>query len=239
MATGVAAPTTPGDGGILAFEAPQAVLRREARSDKTNDRELRAGEGRDLLDAVIVPRTFEKNGTQYVQKAALTPATRHDVIAVQKKLDVLLKQREARETGLCPIRSELYAQAFDELIRQCTLINSVRGLLLLRVRNEIRMTIAAYQAAYESAIAFGMRARLQSEVRVRQLGIERASIKDDVARLKQELEAMESKCVQVQEDAKAARADDLAKHNEEVEELLKVQNARMRDLEAYLNPKKK
>jgi len=32
-----------------------------------------------------------------------------------------------------------------------------RGLLLLRVRDEIRMTIAAYQTLYESSIAFGMR----------------------------------------------------------------------------------
>lgn len=38
-----------------------------------------------------------------------------------------------------------------------------RGLLLLRVRDEIRMTIAAYQTLYESSIAFGMRKALQSE----------------------------------------------------------------------------
>lgn len=36
-----------------------------------------------------------------------------------------------------------------------------RGLLLLRVRDEIRMTVAAYQTLYESSIAFGMRKALQ------------------------------------------------------------------------------
>lgn len=38
-----------------------------------------------------------------------------------------------------------------------------RGLLLLRVRDEIRMTIAAYQTLYESSVAFGMRKALQAE----------------------------------------------------------------------------
>lgn len=43
------------------------------------------------------------------------------------------------------MREELYAQCFDELIRQVTINCAERGLLLLRVRDEMRMTIAAYQ----------------------------------------------------------------------------------------------
>lgn len=38
-----------------------------------------------------------------------------------------------------------------------------RGLLMLRVRDEIQMTIAAYQTLYESSMAFGMRKALQAE----------------------------------------------------------------------------
>ena len=44
-----------------------------------------------------------------------------------------------------------------------------RGLLLLRVRDEIRMTIAAYQTLYESSIAFGMRKALMAEQRKAEL----------------------------------------------------------------------
>ena len=33
----------------------------------------------------------------------------------------------------------------------------------MRVRDEIRMTIAAYQTLYESSVAFGMRKALQAE----------------------------------------------------------------------------
>lgn len=52
---------------------------------------------------------------------------------------------QARETGICPVREELYAQCFDELIREVTINCAERGLLLLRVRDEMHMTIAAYQ----------------------------------------------------------------------------------------------
>jgi dynein light intermediate chain, axonemal len=44
-----------------------------------------------------------------------------------------------------------------------------RGLLLLRVRDEIRMTLAAYQGLYESSIAFGMRKALIAEQRKSEL----------------------------------------------------------------------
>ena len=61
------------------------------------------------------------------------------------------------------MRRELYAQCFDELIRQCTINCTERGLLLLRVRDELRMTLHAYQTLYESSIAFGVRKALQAE----------------------------------------------------------------------------
>ena len=65
----------------------------------------------------------------------------------QEQLDQKLQQRQARETGICQVRRELYAQCFDELIRQSTINCTERGLLLLRVRDELRMTLHAYQVA--------------------------------------------------------------------------------------------
>ena len=55
-------------------------------------------------------------------------------------LDQKLLERQARESGLCPVREELFNQCFDEIIRQATLNSPERGLLLLRVRDEINMT---------------------------------------------------------------------------------------------------
>ena len=51
----------------------------------------------------------------------------------------------------------------EEIIRQVTISCGERGLLLLRIRDEIRMTLAAYQTLYESSVAFGMRKSLQAE----------------------------------------------------------------------------
>jgi dynein light intermediate chain len=44
-----------------------------------------------------------------------------------------------------------------------TLTEQERGLLLLRVRDEIKMTIAAYQTLYQSSVTFAMRKQIQSE----------------------------------------------------------------------------
>ena len=72
--------------------------------------------------------------------------------------------RAARETGICAIREELYSQAFDEIIRQITVSCAERGFLLVRVRDEITMTLNAYKALYESCTAYAMRKALMAEM---------------------------------------------------------------------------
>jgi dynein light intermediate chain len=49
------------------------------------------------------------------------------------------------------IHTHTYA---DELIRQITIECAERGLLLLRIRDEARMRIAAYQTLYESRCVY-------------------------------------------------------------------------------------
>lgn len=51
----------------------------------------------------------------WCQTVSSTPATRQDVINLQEMLDTRLQQSQARETGICPIRRELYSQCFGEL----------------------------------------------------------------------------------------------------------------------------
>ena len=72
-------------------------------------------------------------------------------------------ERQARESGICPVREELFSQCFDEIIRQVCLNEPERGLLLLRIRDEIKMTIAAYQTLYQSSSTFAMRKQIQAE----------------------------------------------------------------------------
>ena len=82
---------------------------------------------------------------------------------MQDKLDEGLSRRQARNNGICPVREDLYSQAFDELLRQVTLETPERGLVLLRVRDEIRMSLAAYQTLYLNAVAFGTRKAVEAE----------------------------------------------------------------------------
>ena len=100
------------------------------------------------IHQILPPREFTDNGQLWIQYVSPTPATRVDVINLQEELETKLTQRQARETGICPIREELYSQCFDELIRQITINCAERGFLLVRIRDEIKMNIAAYQTLY-------------------------------------------------------------------------------------------
>ena len=77
------------------------------------------------------------------------PAARDDMARLLKDMDDLLVKRQARENGICPVREDLYSQCFDELIRQVTIDCAERGVLLHRVKEEIKMTITGYQTLYQ------------------------------------------------------------------------------------------
>ena len=55
------------------------------------------------------------------------------------------------------------ASDVDEVIRQIVISCQERGLLLLRIRDEMNLTINAYRALYESSVVFGMRKALGAE----------------------------------------------------------------------------
>lgn len=109
-------------------------------------------------------------------------------------------ERQARESGICPVREELFSQCFDEIIRQVTLNLPERGLLLLRVRDEIMMTIAAYQTLYQSSVTFAMRKQLQAEhgkadleKRIAELEAKKKKQSNKVIELKSKIEAIQSR----------------------------------------------
>jgi dynein light intermediate chain len=118
----------------------------------------------DVLNSILPPRSWSQvDGTSWIQFVSKVAPSRPELSQLAAALDQRLQQRQAKGTGLCAVRSELYGQVFDELIRQITLDLPERGLLLLRIRDEIRMTLDAYRTLYESSIAFGVRKQLQAE----------------------------------------------------------------------------
>ena len=117
----------------------------------------------EALNAFFPPKIFEENGKRFIQYVSQEPATREKARDLFKALDEKIKERQAREKGICAVREELYSQCFDEIIRQVTIECPERGLLLVKVRDEIKMSIASYQTLYESAILFGIRKQIQTE----------------------------------------------------------------------------
>merc|ERR1711988_823705 len=106
-----------------------------------------------------------------------------------------------------------------------------RGLLLPRVRDEIRMTITAYQTLYESSIAFGMRKALMAEYRkaeVKQLESEKEDLERQVSDLTLKLESVQKKEAE-------KRAYDEKRHAEEVEKLKQVNAQLKTNLESMLS----
>ena len=117
----------------------------------------------EFLNSILPPREWLDDAKKFIQYVSSQVSSRQDVITLQEKLDQKLMERQARDSGICPVREELYSQCFDEIIRQVTIKCPERGLLLMRVRDEIKMTIAAYQTLYQSSVTFGTRKQLQAE----------------------------------------------------------------------------
>ncbi len=168
-----------------------------------------------------------------MQYVSATPATKADIINLQENLDKKLQQRKARETGICPIREELYAQCFgktfflvldflipiniDELIRQITIQCLERGFLLVRVRDELRMTIEAYQSLYESAIAYGMRKALLAEQRKNEMNNEIGRLEKECSELQGSVDGLEKNIKDMEKSFSEERERLEKKHKEMVE----------------------
>lgn len=171
----------------------------------------------DILHTLLPPREYNHDNIHYIQYVSNLHASRLDVIQLQEALDQRLMERQARETGICPVREELYAQCFDELIREITINCPERGLLLLRIRDEIRMTIAAYQTLYQSSVTFGTRKQLQAE----QGKAETESMIDELEETKSDLEAkvveLKNKCECIERRETERRAIEDRRRKEEID----------------------
>ena len=135
----------------------------------------------EMIHAMLPAREWVEESGIWSQHVSMEPASRLDVITLQERLDAKLSERKARESGICPVREELYSQGFDELIRQVALEGPERGLLMMRTRDELRMTIDAYKTLFASSVAFGIKKQLQAE-----RGIPDLAAQVEAARLEKE-----------------------------------------------------
>ncbi|XP_071865361.1 putative inner dynein arm light chain, axonemal Dnali1 isoform X2 [Bombus fervidus] len=176
----------------------------------------------EILNRILPPKQWEEDGQVWTQKISSIPATRLDVINLQEHLDMKLQQRQARETGICPV----------------TINCAERGLLLLRIRDELKMTLAAYQTLYQSSIAFGMRKALQAEqgkedliAAADELQLQKAELEKTVIELKQKSEQAERRAAELREAEEK-------KHMEEIQFLKKTNQQLKAQLEGIIAPKR-
>uniref|UniRef100_A0A8D9B3J3 33 kDa inner dynein arm light chain, axonemal n=1 Tax=Cacopsylla melanoneura TaxID=428564 RepID=A0A8D9B3J3_9HEMI len=230
---------------MVRYSNPVVITKREdkgaAAKAKSPALMLAAEKGKEteeILNSILPPIEWEEDGQLWRLQVSSDPATRLDVIKLNEQLDTRLQQRQAREAGICPVRRELFTQCFDELIRQAAINCGERGLLLLRVRDEFRQTIAGYQALYESSIAFGMRKALQAEQGKYDMEEEIGKLRSDKVKLEQKLVEMKNKMEQIERRAEELRASEEKKNMDEIM-LLKRNNAQLRSqLEGIIAPKK-
>uniref|UniRef100_A0A3B3VKI8 Axonemal dynein light intermediate polypeptide 1 n=1 Tax=Poecilia latipinna TaxID=48699 RepID=A0A3B3VKI8_9TELE len=195
-------------------------------------------ENEEILDAILPPREWSEGSQLWVQKVSSVPCTRPEIIHLKEELDTKLEQRQARHTGICPIRRELYSQCFDELIRQVTIICAERGLLLLRVRDELKMTIATYQTLYESSIAFGMRKALQAEQGKADIEKKILDLESEKQELMRQLDEQKERCDAIEKREAEKRQVEERKFSEEIQFLKKTNQQLKTQLDGMINPKK-
>ena len=169
-----------------------------------------------ILNAVLPPRTFiahdSTTGTDILmaQPVSDKQITRPELADLLYNFELRLRESKSRLTGICPVRSTINAMLFDELIRQTTIDLPERGLLLLRIRDEARMTIDTWKSLHEAGSQYGdrklhetTRGNPELRAKIEKLSAERDALVAEQRRLEAQKASLE-RCVdeQVQADHK-------------------------------------
>merc|ERR1712224_462052 len=106
------------DAPIFVGLEPSVEAASNVKSSKANEQTAKL---EDMLNSMIPPREWVEESGVWMQHVSQEPASRLDIVTLQESLDKALAERKARDTGICPVRDQLYSQCFDEIIRQVVL----------------------------------------------------------------------------------------------------------------------
>lgn len=222
---------------LVKFDAPLFAGLNTTRSRPTGKMDAASAKLDDMLNSMLPPREWVEDSGSWVQYVSKDPASRLDVVALQEQLDKKLSERKARETGICPVREELYGQTLDELIRHVTLDGPERGLLMMRVRDEIRMTIDAYKTLFASSVTFGMKKQLQAEQGIPELEAEVSGLEDEKAKRELEVYELRSKLEIIEKRETERKTTDDKRRKEELD-FLKYQGQHLDSFLKQMNSSK-
>ena len=168
------------DNGLLKWEDPMNMSGASfpkglniPKSTRNSSKKLPPMEGKaqvdDILTMIFPPRKLNIDDKAVFQRISSEDPLKEDITILALHLQQKLKERQARMKGICDVRYEIYDEAFNELIRQVTINCPERGLLLMKVRDEMKITTASYRALYESSVVFGVRKQVQADEGVKEM----------------------------------------------------------------------
>jgi dynein light intermediate chain len=154
--------------------------------------------------------------TKLVECCVSTESSRAGVEELQTKLDEMLSQLHVRSNPVCPAREEIFASCFDEMIRQTSVECIERGMFLLRVRDEIRLSLMSRLELHKSTVSYGASKAEEKNAR----GYKQEVLQSEVEKLKSRVLELENKALKVNIGVSAAneeRARVFGKEREEQE----------------------
>lgn len=199
-------PLLMGDGKATTAAAAAATAQQHqsttSQSNQPESTEVRmpsSAEVIEVLHTLLPPITLKDKLDRVWKQYCSTPVSnRTDVYRLQDALDAELIERQARPYGICPVRELLYSQSFDELLRQVALESPERGLMILRVRDQLRMSIACYQTLFHNSTNFGTKRAVMGEKKllpyenkIKQLMEKKSKLQAKVYDLKDKLKIVE------------------------------------------------
>lgn len=191
----------------------------------------------EILDVIFPPRQWEENGRLWRQTVSPHPVTTDCIPQLGERLDKCLQEQQAKEDGIDAVRAKLFDQFFDEVIRIETVICGERGLLLGRIRDDLKNTKAAYRKLYESCIGYAMRKSLMAEKQNRKEAQHLAELEESNSELRREIEVAKEKTSKLQKEFHEQRETEMKNHAEALVSLREINEQMKGQLRTLLKPK--
>ena len=188
------------------------IFNRDSKSSTSN--EFTDYSVKDALNLILPPKKIITNEQLWVQYVSCTPVTKAEVQNLKEGLDKRIKVLEAKETGVCTIREQLYSECFDERIRQVTINCLERGILMMLVKTEYENQIKTYQNLYQSSIAYGIRSYLIVEEEKRKMNDENDQMEEECETLSSDIEALKKEIEELKVKDEEQRQELNEKHRQ-------------------------
>lgn len=105
-----------------------------------------------LLRAMIPNKVWRDEAGEWVQTVSGKELTREELEQMGALLKSQLVALQGRPQALCSVREQIFSEFFDEMVRQITIECPERGLLLLRLRDQLRMSLMTYADLHRDSV---------------------------------------------------------------------------------------